>query len=86
MIIKLRHCVLCKSHVATSNVTNVKFTVRIYSLCTGLNEIYSCPAHNFVVGPASGMVRYKDLVFNPFVRSHQGVILLKALGGGISVL
>ena len=57
-----------------------------YSLCIGLNETYSCPAHNFVVGPALGMVRYKDLVFHPFVRSHQGAILLKALGGGISVL
>ena len=43
-------------------------------------------AHNFVVGPTSGMVRYKDLVFHPFVWSHQGAILLKALGGGISVL
>ena len=66
--------------------SKVKFTVRTYSLCTGLNETYSCPAHNFVVGPDSGMVRYKVLVFHPFVRSHQGAILLKALGGGISVL
>ena len=67
-------------------MSKVKFTVRTYSLCIDLNETYSCPAHNFVVGPASGMVRYKDLVFHPFVRSHQGAILLKALSGGISVL
>ena len=39
-----------------------------------LNEIYLCPAHNFVVGPASEMVRYKDLVFHPIVQSHQGAI------------
>ena len=45
-----------------------------------------CPAHNFVVGPASGIVLYEDLVFHPFVRSHLGTILLKALDGGISVL
>ena len=55
-------------------------------LCIGLNETYLCPAYNFVVVPASGMVRYKDLVFHPFVRAHQGAILLKALRGGISVL
>ena len=61
MIIKTRHCALYKNHVATSKV---KFTVRTYSLCIGLNETYSCPAHNFVVGPASGMVRYKDMVFH----------------------
>ena len=79
MIIKPRQCVLCKNHVAMSKV---KFTVHTYSLCIGLNETYSCAAHNFVVGPASGMVQYKDLVFHPFVRSHQGAILLKALGGG----
>ena len=60
MIIKPRQCVLCKNHVATSNVI---ITVRTYSLFIGLNETYLCPAHNFVVGPASGMVRYKDLVF-----------------------
>ena len=53
---------------------------------TTLNETYSCLAHNFVVRPASGMARYKDLVFHPFVRSHQDAILLAALGGGISVL
>ena len=51
-----------------------------------LNETYSCPAHNFVVGPAPGMVRYRDLVFHTCVRSHQGAFLLKALGGDISVL
>ena len=83
MIIKTRQCVLCKNHVATSKV---KFTVRTYSLCIGLNETYSYPAHDFVVGPAPGMVRYRDLVFKPFLRSHQGAILLKSLGGGISVL
>ena len=83
MIIKPRQCVLCKNHVATSKV---KFTVHTYNLCIHLNEIYSCPAHNFVVGPASGMVRSKDLVFHPFVRSHQGAILLKTLSGDISVL
>ena len=83
MIIKPRQCVPFKNYVATSKV---KFTVCTYSLFIGLNETYLCPAHNFVVGPASGMVRYKDLVFHPFVRSHQGAILLKALGGGISVL
>ena len=59
----------------------VKGQVHTYSLCIGLNETYSCPTHNFVVGPASGMVRYRDLVFHPFVRSHQGTFLLKALGG-----
>ena len=81
MIIKTRQCVLCKNHVAMSKV---KFTICTYSLCIGLKETYSCPAHNFVVGPASGMVQY--LVFHPFVWSHQGAVLLKALGGGISVL
>ena len=83
MIIKPRQCVLCKNHVATSKV---KLTVRTYSLCVCLNETYMCRAHNFVVGPASGLVRYKDLVFHPFVRSHQGAIFLKAIGGSISVL
>ena len=83
MIIRTRHCVLCKNHVATSKV---KFTVRTYSSCIGLDRTYSCPACNLVVGPASGIARYKDLVFHPFIRSHQGAILLKALGGGISVL
>ena len=39
----------------------------------------------FVARPASGMERYGDLVFHPFVRS-QGAILLRALGGSISVL
>ena len=82
-IIKPRQHVLCKNHVATSKV---KFTVHTYSLCIGLNETYSCLAHNFVVGPASGMVWYKDLVFHLFWLSHQGTMLLKALGGGISVL
>ena len=53
MIIKTRQYVLCKNHVAMSKV---KFTVRTYSLCIGLNETYLCPAHNFVVGHASGMV------------------------------
>ena len=65
-------------------MSKVKFTVRTYSLCIGLNETYSCPAHNFVVGPASRIVRYKDLVFHPFVRSYQGAILLKAIGRGMS--
>ena len=83
MIIKTRQCVLCKNRVAMSKV---KFTVRTYSLCRGLNETYSCLAHNFVVGPAPGMVPYRDLVFHPFVWPHQGTILLKALGGGISIL
>ena len=68
-----------KNQVATSIV---KFTNRNYSPCIGLNEIYLCPAHSFV---ASGMVQYRDLIFHPFVRSHQGPVLLKALGGGISV-
>ena len=76
MITKPRQCVLCKNHVATSKG---RFTVCSYSLCIGLNETYLCPAHNFVVGPASGMVRYKDLVFHPFVWSHQGAVLIKAL-------
>ena len=40
---------------------------QVHSLCIGLNEIYLCPAHNFVVGPASGMVWYKDLVFHLLV-------------------
>ena len=59
----------------------VKDQVHSSHLRIGLNESYSCPAHNFVVGPASGMVQYRDLVFHPFVRSHQDAILLKALGG-----
>ena len=79
MIIKTRHFVLCKNHVSTSQV---RFTVCTYSLYIGLNETYLYPAHNFVVGPASEMVPYKDLIFHPFVLSHQGAILLKALGGG----
>ena len=82
MIIKRKQYILCKNQVATSKV---KFTVRTYCLCIGLNECYSCPAHNFVVGSASGMVQYRDLVFHPFVQSHQGAILLKALGRGICV-
>ena len=57
--------VLCKSHVATSKV---KFTVRIYSLFIGFTETCSFPAHNFVVAPASDMVRYRDPVFHPFAR------------------
>ena len=81
VITKPRQCVLCKNHAAMSKV---KFTVRTYSLWIGLNETYSCLAHNFVAGPASRIVRYKDLVFHPLVRSHQGDILLKALGRGIS--
>ena len=48
-------------------MSRVKFTVRTLSLRIGLNETYLCPAHNFVVGPASGMVQYKDLVFHLFV-------------------
>ena len=60
MTIKTRHYVLCMNHVATSKV---KFTVRTYSLYIGLDGTYSCAAHNFVVGPASGMMRYKDPVF-----------------------
>ena len=83
MIIKQRQCVLCKNH---ETMSKVKFTVHTYSLCIGLNETYSCPAHNFVVGPVSGMVRYKDLAFYPFVWSYQGAVLLKVLGWGISVL
>ena len=67
MAIKTRQYVLCKNHVATSKA---KFTVRTYSLCIGLNETYLFPAHNFVVGPASGMIRYRNLVFHPFVWSH----------------
>ena len=68
MIMKTRQCVLCKNRVATSKV---KFKVHTYSLCIGLNETCSCPAHDFVGGPASVMVGYRDLVFHPFVRSHQ---------------
>ena len=83
MITKTRQCVLCKNRVGASKV---KFSVLTYSLCIGLNETISCPAHDFVAGPAAGMVRYRYLVFHPFVRSHQGAILLKALGGGISAL
>ena len=83
MNIKTRQCVMCKNHVAMSKV---KFTVGTYSLCIGLNKTYSYLAHNFVVGPAPGMVRYSDLVFHLFLRSHQGAFLLEALGGGISVL
>ena len=64
----------------------VKGQVHTYSLCIGLNETYSCPACEFVVGPAPGMVLYRDLVFHPFLQYHQGTIVLKALGGGISVL
>ena len=49
-------------------MSKVKFTVCTYSLCICINETYLYPAHNFVVGPASGIMRYKDLVFHPFVR------------------
>ena len=59
MIINPRQCVLFKNHGAMSMV---RFTICTYS-GIGVNETYLCPAHNFVVGPASGMVRYKDLVF-----------------------
>ena len=71
-----------KNHVTRSKVKVTVYTYS-YSLCIGLNETYSCPAHNFVVGPVPGMVRYRDLVFNPFVWSHQGAISLKALGGAL---
>ena len=81
MIIMTRRCVVCKNDVARSKV---KVTVHAYGLCVGLNENSSCPAHNFVVGPASGMVRCRDLVFHSFVRSHQGAILFNTLDGGIS--
>ena len=81
MIIKIRQCVLTKNHCARSEV---KFTVHTYSLCIGLYETYSCLAHDFVAGPASGMVQYRDLVFHPFVGSHQVAFLLKALGRSIS--
>ena len=77
MLIKRRQHVLCKNEVATSKV---KFTACTYSLCIGLNESYLCWAHYFVVGPASWMVQYKDLVFHPFVRSHQLVGWLVVLG------
>ena len=76
MIIKTKQCVLYKNGVATSKA---KFTGSTYSLCIGFHETCLCLAHNFVVGPASGMLRYRDLVFHPFVQSHQGAILLKAL-------
>ena len=65
MISKTRLYVLCKNYVATSKIN---FTVRTYSLCIGSSETCPCPAHTFVVVPALGMVRYKDLVFHPFVR------------------
>ena len=65
-------CCYVKSQVHSSH---------LQFICIGLNETYSCLAYNFVVGPASEMVRYKDLVFHFFIRSHQGAILLKALGG-----
>ena len=65
IIIKTRQCVLCKNHVATSKSSS-QFALTVY-------ETYLCPAHNFVVGPASGMVQYRDLVFHPFVGSHQGI-------------
>ena len=83
MNIKTGQCVLCKNHVAMSNF---KFTVCTYNLCIGLNEFYFYPAHNFALGPASGMMQYRVLVFHSFVWSHQGAVLFKALGGGISVL
>ena len=51
MIMTTKRCVVCKNHVAMSKV---KVTVCTYSLCIGLNETYSCPAHNIVIGPASG--------------------------------
>ena len=67
-------------------MSKVKFTVPTYHLCIGFSEICSCPAHNFVVTPASGMVRYRNPVFHPSVRmSHQGAILLKSLKAGASV-
>ena len=56
-----------------------------YVICIGLNESYSCLVHDFVVGPDPGMMQYRDVGFHSFVGSHQGTILLKALGGGISV-
>ena len=48
------------------------------------------PSHvrliTWLLGLPQGWCDKRDLVFLPFVQSHQGVILLKALGGGISVL
>ena len=64
----------------------VKGQVHTLSLYIGLNETYLCPAYNFDVRPASGMVQYRYLVLHPFERSHLGAILLKTLGGGIYVL
>ena len=78
MIIKARQFVLWKNNLATSKIN---FTVSTYSLCTGLNETYLCPAHNFIVGPALGMVQYRDLVFHPFIRSYQGTVLLNDFAG-----
>ena len=78
-MIKTRKCVPCKGHVAT---LKVKFTVCTYSLCIGLHQNDSCSAHYFVVGPSLGMVRFKGLVFYPFVRFHQGAILLKVTRRG----
>ena len=83
MIFKTRQCVLCENHVVTSKV---KFTVRTYSLWIGFSVSCSCPALSFVVAPASDMVRYKNPGFPSVRTSHQGGILVKAPGGGISVL
>ena len=47
----LAQMIVSKNHVATSKV---KFTVRTYSLCIGLNETYSCPAHNLLLGLPQG--------------------------------
>ena len=73
MIMKRRQHVLCKNEVVTSKI---KFTVRAYTLCIGLNESYLCWAHYFVVGPASEMMQYRDLVFHLFVRSHGHISFL----------
>ena len=53
MVITTRQNVMCKNYVARSKV---KVTACTYSLCIGLNETCSCPAHNFVIKHASGMM------------------------------
>ena len=84
MIIKTRHCALYKNHVATSKV---KFTVRTYCLCIGLTETYSS-IHVWLITLLLGLPQgWCDIrIWFSILRSHQGSILLKALGGGNSVL
>ena len=54
--------------------------------CPRIPTQYTTPAHNFVVGPVSGVVRYKNLVFPSVCMVPLRRYLTQGTSGGISVL